>query len=143
MASFWYTKGLEDALGSAAFFGGSSVFRVMLLRNTYTPDVDHDFVDDIDGDEMTGAARKTLGSLTVTRSTANDNVVIDAADPSVYSALDDGTLAGAAIYRQVGGNDATPEDDPLWLFIDVEDLVTNGGDVTLAFHSTGLGAVGV
>lgn len=142
MASGWFTKGLELWTGSAAHFL-TGTYRVMLMKSAYTYDPDHDFVDDVSASEMTAAARKTLAGNSVTRSLANNNVVYDASDPSVYAALNDGTLSGAIIYRQVGGDDTTPADDELIYFIDFADLVTNGSDVTVAFHANGIGAIGL
>lgn len=142
MASGWATKALELWTGSAAHFL-TGTYRIMAMKSAYTYDPDHDFVDDVSANEMTGAARKTIAGNSVTRSLANNNVVYDATDPSVYAALNDGTLSGFWIYRQVGGDDTTPADDELILFIDVADLVTNGSDVTLAFHANGIGAIGL
>lgn len=142
MASGWYSKGIELWTKTAAHWE-TGTYRIMAMKSAYTFDPDHDFVDDISANEMTGAARKTLAGNSVTRSTANNNVVYDATDPSTYAALNDGTLSGFAIYRQVGGDDSTPADDELVFFVDVADLVTNGSDVTLAFHASGIGAIAV
>lgn len=142
MASGWYTKGIELWTGTAAHFL-TGTYRIMAVKTGFAYDPDHDFVNDISANEMTGAARKTIGGASVTLSLANNNVVYDATDPTVYAALNDGTLLGFVIYRQVGGDDTTPADDELIWFIDVADLVTNGSDVTLAFHATGIGAIAV
>ncbi len=146
MASKWYGKGLLKALGGggAAINMVSDTLKIMLLKSTYTYDADHDFVSDLtefDGTGYTGgfagASRKTLASQTVLEDTANDRIEFDAADPSAWSTLAAATIGGAAIIKEITNDAATP----CIIFLDPTDLVTNGGDVTLAFNAEGFAQI--
>lgn len=142
MGSWWANKGKRDL---AVVDATAATLRIMLVN---TPPAsagaaaDLNFVSDVVANELAGVgyARKTLATVTVTEDDVNDRAVLDADDPSTYAAINAGTIAGAWIYRRVGGGDVDAN-DILWMFLDTADLVTNGGDVTLAFASTGLSTI--
>lgn len=118
-----YEKGLQKLLKAGDW--ESVVIRVALLRSTstYTPDPDHEFVDDVIGGGPGGVeisvasyTRKTLGSAAVTIDTSGNSVFLDAANVN-WATLESGqTVLGYLYYIQVGGDDTTPEDDELLLF---------------------------
>lgn len=115
---------------------------------TFDPDV-HEFVSDIlDGGTTaqefggSGYSRKTLANQATSQDNTDDEAVFDADDLS-WSSLDDETIQGIIIYRQVGGDDTTPSDDDVITVLDdsnVADLplTTNGGQVDLSFDAEGI-----
>ncbi len=118
----------------------SAVCRMMLLIGTSsTPDSpDHEFIDDIDADEATDGSygRVTLTSKTVTDDDANNRAELDFADV-VYAALAGTTIIMAALGIQTGGNDSSPEDDPLVCLWDIANTAPDGSDFTLQPGSEG------
>lgn len=134
MASILYTKLYQIALTGALDLEDDTI-NVLLVDDTYTANKDHDFVNDVVGDELsgTGYTRKTLAGKSVTLDTGNDRVTFDATDP-VWTGLDAGTIGGAVVFKQVT-NDA---DSPLICFLDPTNLTTNGSDVTLQFNAAGI-----
>lgn len=139
MASRVYNKGMAKLLDSTIDLA-SDVIRVLLVDSTYTFDPDHDFVDDVSGDEIavSGYARATLASKTLTEDTANDRFKFDATDVAFGTLASGATVGGAVIYRQTGGDDSTPTNDELICFLDFSDTPTNGGSFTLQFHADGI-----
>lgn len=143
MASHWTNKGKWDlATGGVT----SRSFRILLVNTppaTAAAAADLNFVADVTANELsgTGYARKTLANVTITEDDTNDLAKFDADDPTVYSAASMGTIAGAWIYRQITGGTDAPATDILWCFLDMNDLVTNGGDVTLSFNASGISTV--
>lgn len=93
----------------------------------------------------TGYSRQTLSNVAVTQDNTDDEGVIDA-DDVTFNSLDGATIQAIIIYKQVGGDDTTPGDDPILNVLDdnsagsVADLplTTNGGDVTIQFDSEGV-----
>jgi hypothetical protein len=85
---------------------------------------------------VSGYARATLASKTATLDAGNNRVSLDAADVT-FSALGVGaTIGGAVVFRRAGGADDNT--DPLLAFVDLNDLVTNGGDVVIAWNAGGI-----
>lgn len=103
----------------------SGVIRVLLERSTsaYTPDIDHDYLDDFTGGggveiSVASYARQTLGSAAKAWDGTKDQYEYDAADIA-FGSLEAGQTVKAAIYyRQVGGDDSTPGNDELILYDD-------------------------
>jgi hypothetical protein len=123
----------------------SDTVKMGLLKNTYTPNPDHNFVDDVASHETTasgytggfgGGGRKTLASKTISENATDDTVVYDAADPASWTALGSGdTLRYAFVCKEVT-NDAA---SPLIAVLDMQaDKILNGGDLTLAINSAGI-----
>lgn len=139
------------------FFQGSldlvnDTLKVALYNDTtaftFDPDT-HAHVDDIlDGgttaDEFSGSgySRKSLSTQTVSQDDTDDEAAFTAADLS-WSSLDGETIQGIIVYKQVGGDDTTPGDDPVVTVIDDADaadlpLPTNGSQVDLNWNSEGI-----
>lgn len=122
-----------------------SGIKIMLFNSSYTPDKDHDFVSSItsgtskelSGTGYTagfgGSGRKTLASRAITRDDTADKVYFDAADVT-YTALNAGTIGGAAIIKEV----TSDSDSIIVAMLDPSDLVTNGSDVTIQFAADGI-----
>jgi len=140
MASLLYNRGKKALVAGEVDWDDNSTttIRVLLVTPSYTPNADHAYVSDVTNESAgTGYVRKDLTSRAVSQNDTNDRVECDAADIT-WTGLDCGTIAGAVVYKQVGGNDASPADDILIGFMDFNDLVTNGGDVTLQWNAVGL-----
>lgn len=125
----------------------SDTIRVALLSasQAYTPDVDNEvFVDDVIGatateSSGTGYSRKDM-SLTITRDDAADTAYVTASTVT-WSGLDTtNDVAAALVYKQVGGDDTTPGDDPLIAYVTSPSfpLTTDGSAFSLETPSDGL-----
>lgn len=142
MASGWYVEGLAACLDGTIDLDDDTI-KVMLVDNNYTFDTDHDYVDDISGDEITatnytggfgGAGRKTA-TIVIQADTTNDRVEVVLSDltwSSLGGAAND-TVGGAVLIKEV-----TADSDSIPIaFWDLTDTTTNGGDFTLDFSSDG------
>lgn len=128
----------------------NDVFRVLLVRSTssYTPDIDHDFLDDFTGGsgvEITVASysRQTLGSGAVTYNATSNKIEIDFSDVAFGNLEVGQTVAAVIVYRQVGGDDTTPANDDLLCYVDTDGnsllpRALGGGAFNLQFNSAGL-----
>lgn len=137
MASFVTNKAKMEMLKEDV---DTVVLRLLLVDTPPASEAaaqDLNTVSQIVADELagTGYARQTVNTQTVTEDDSGNRAVIDAVDPATYSAIDAGLIAGAWVYRRVGGGDVDAN-DLLWFFLDCTDLTTNGGDVTLSYHAT-------
>jgi hypothetical protein len=142
MASWWTNKGKADL---AKTDPTAATLRILLVNTapaSQAAAADLNFVADVVAGELsgTGYARQTLAGVTVTEDDTNDRAILDATDPATYAGINAGTIAGAWIYRRVGGADSDAV-DVLWCWIDTPDLVTNGGDVNVAFAATGISTI--
>lgn len=122
--------------GGTQFTWGSDTIMCLLLSSSYTFDPDHDTVDNVDANELsgTGYVRKTLASKTVTVDDTLDEVRYDAADV-VWTGANFGTVAGAIVYKFVTNDtDSVPL---VWSELTSPSL-TNGGDFTLQWSTEGV-----
>jgi len=133
MASFMSTRGKFELANVDADAADLRLILVDTPPASQAAAEDINFVDGIVADEVAGAGRADLAGLALTENDTNDRAELDATDPATYTGLNGPTIAGGWIYRQVT-NDA---DSPVWCFLDVNDIVTNGGDVTLSFPTGG------
>lgn len=142
MASGTYA-GLSGLAAGAGIGWTSATMRVLLVSTGYTFDADHATVADVSASEIgvSGYARATLTSPTATYDSGNNRTVLDAADVT-FSALGAGaTIGGAVVFKRVGGSDAST--DPVIAFVDLNDVVTNGGDVLVQWNAGGIARVTV
>lgn len=107
----------------------------MILVTGYTPNIDsHNAYSDVSAYELSGtgysAGGATLGSLTVTKDTANDRAVFDAADVT-WTSISAGTPSHAILY------DESHASDCLVAYWEVT-TATNGGNYTLQFGADGV-----
>jgi len=129
----------------------TDTLRVALINDTtpYTFDPDaHEFVADVlDGGTTasefggTGYLRKDLTGSAIASDDAEDDADWTANDVE-WSGLDDETIQGAIVYKQVGGDDTTPADDPIIQVYDDEQgdlanfpLPTNSSGIVLQFST--------
>lgn len=108
--------------------------KAMLLSTGYTPNKDHDFVDDIVANELSGtgyvggfagSGRKALASRALVQDDSGDVSYLDCADLT-WTAISAGTIGHIAIVKEIT-NDAA---SVIIAIIDVADVVTDGGNYT-------------
>jgi hypothetical protein len=135
----------------------TDTLRVALYNDTtaftFDPDT-HEFVADVlDGGTTaeefggaggTGYSRNDVTGQTVTQDDTNDRAIYDS-DDFAWSNLDGETIQGAIVFKQVGGDDTTPADDPIIQvydddMADVSDfpLPTNGSEVQVLQDTDGV-----
>lgn len=143
MASAMFNKGKTAILdGSIDLL--TSVIRVMLMKSTYSPNVDHDYVSDVSADEIytsgtNGYTRQTCASKTVTEDDTNNRAAFDCADQAFGSISTGATIGGVLYYVQVGGDDTTPANDVLICYTELSAAVpTNGAAVTNQVNASGV-----
>ena len=136
MANIVYTYGLGELLNGGIDMDTDTI-KMMLVDASYTPDKDHDFVDDASANEISvdGYARQALGSRTVTVNTTDDRAEFDAANVAFGALATGETIAGAIIFEDRGGADSA---NPMILYMDLTNTPTNGSTVTVEFDAIGL-----
>jgi len=145
----------KEILMEGQIDGTTDTLRVALLSNAtaYTFDENtHETVADVidggtTGTEFSGGsyARQTLTNVTVEQDDPDNEGVLDA-DDTTFSSLDTEDIQTIIIYKQVGGDDTTPGDDPIIAVLDDDSagsltdlpLTTNGSDVTISWSAEGL-----
>lgn len=149
MANLIFTKFFERlATANLDFDNAGTVVRCLLERDTssYTPDKDHDFLDSFTGGSgvevsVASYARQTVSNKAVNIDDANDRVELDF-DNVAFGNLETGQTVQALIfYAQTGGNDSSPEDDPLICYIDTATglpATLGGGAFNVTIDSEGL-----
>jgi hypothetical protein len=107
------------------FVFASDVIRMLLERSTssYSPNPDHDFLDDFTGGSgveisVASYARQTLGTKVRTVDNTNNWIKYSSANVSFGSLEVGQTVKAIILCKQVGGDDATPADDPILLYDD-------------------------
>ena len=135
----------------------NDTLRVALFNDstsyTFDPNA-HEFVSDVlDGGTTaeefgngsgTGYSRQGVTGQTVTEDNTDNEGDFDA-DDVTFPTIDNATIQGAIVYKQVGGDDSTPGDDPILQVYDgdqsdVSDfpISANGSDVRIEFDSAGI-----
>ena len=134
MASGWYNSGKRDILDGTIDLVNDTI-KMMLVNDTYVPNADHDFVDDVNADELSGtgyvagfgnSGRKTLVSKAFSTDLTNDRAELTAA-ALTWAAINAGTAAYGILIKEIT-NDAASR---LIAWIDFANVVTNGGDLTI------------
>lgn len=133
MASGVYNNAKQ---GGDQFVWTTDTIQMLLNSASYTFDPDHDVVNDVDTNELsgTGYVRKTLASKTVTVDDTNDEVRYDAADVT-WTGANFGTVAGGVIFKFI--TDDTDSVPIAWVEL-TSPAVTNGGDFTFQFGADGV-----
>jgi len=149
----------KEELMEAQFDFLNDTLKVALVSDntaySFSPDTDSFVGDVLDGGttaeefQGTGYSRQTLSNVTVTQDDTDDEGVADA-DDVTFTGLDGDTIQAVLVYKEVGGDETTPGDDPIIAVFDDNSagsladlpLTTNGGDVTLAFSSEGIVNIG-
>lgn len=108
MASFAYNEFKYSQLGDTGVTPinfKTDTIKLVLLKDTYTPDQDaHDFYDDISAYECAASGSYSLGGVTLTITTSQDNTnnrgVCDAADFNITTFT--GTVRYFALIKDTG-----------------------------------------
>lgn len=138
--TFWYGNGLK--LMANAGLGISSVtgtVKMMFLSSAYTFDQDnHDFLNDVNANEVTGtgvsAGGVTLASVTVTYDGATNTVKIDAADVTGISV--------SGCYGVIHVSTGTASTSPLFLIVDFSEGTATDVTITgVTWNASGIAAL--
>lgn len=131
MGRILYTNGLHQVNWA------SDVIRMLLERSTssYSPDRDHDFLSSFTGGggveiSVASYARQTLGTKAKNIDDTKNQVEYDAADVAFGNLESGQTVKSLILYKQVGGDDTTPEDDVLIAYDDGKIDVVLAADVS-------------
>jgi len=131
----------------------SDTVRIALLKATTEYDADpaaHEFVDDVldggtTGEELTDSnySRQTVTGTTVTPDDTDDEAEWQADDVRFADLGGSETVEAILLYKQVGGDDSTPGDDPIIRIIDDADVGdleadTDGGDFEIIWSDDGI-----
>jgi hypothetical protein len=112
--------------------------KAILLRSTYTPNRDHDYIADISAHEAGGpgctsgfgaSGRKALTGATVTLDDANDRANLVGPTSLVWVGINTAQVAGFAIAREK----TSDADSPLVAYFDFTPVTPQGGTLTVAF----------
>jgi len=137
MPSKLYGNFLLKALNKEVDFDTDTI-KVALVSSSYTPDQDaHDYLNDVSTYEVSGtgytAGGNTLASKTATYDSANNVIVLDAADTTWASSTI--TARYAVIYDSTG----TSSTSPLIGYVDFgSDQSSTNGNFTITWDSTGI-----
>lgn len=139
MASVMFNKG-KTAIGDGSFDYLTGVVKAMLMKSTYSPNPDSNFVSDISADESAVTyTRQTLASKTVTQDDTNNRAVFDCADLAFGTLALGHTLGGILFYVQTGGDDSTPSNDILLAYHELtDDIPTNGSTFSYTINAAGI-----
>lgn len=134
----------------------SWVYKIMLVKSSYTFNPDHDLVNDVTGGTnyelnsgagatngyesgFSGTGRKTIasGDRTTTQDDTNDKVILKITVNTTWTALAAaaGTVGGVILFYQPGGS-TTDADLQIVGFLDIADTTPNGSDFTLTWDAT-------
>ncbi len=145
MANVLYNRFLARLADAYVNGKTAPTLRAALLRSTstYSANKDHDYVSDVigatpGGVEITasGYSRQSLANGSSTPDDTNDRANVDFDNVNFGSISAGQTIDAVLIYEQVGGDDSTPENDPLIAYIDTDadgllPLATANGTITL------------
>ena len=132
MASNFYNIGLLRLLNGSTTFTTDTI-KGLVVDNTYTFNVSHEYVDDVTGEVSgTGYARFNLTSKTVALS--GNTVRFDCANVLLDSINTTNALAGVVIFEDTGVDSTSP----VLGFFDVPETTTDGSNVTLVVSANGL-----
>lgn len=149
MASILFNKAKEEILSGTIDLNADTL-KLMLVNSTYTPDPDTLVVDaagasDIIDAEISvtgytggwgGAGRKTLTNKSFSNDSGTDRAIFDSTVDYTWSALGAGaTIVAAVLIKEGGADDTTSR--PI-VYIDTNDVSTNGGDITLQLDANGI-----
>jgi hypothetical protein len=129
-----------DALG---WTRASYTFRGLLVGVGYAFNATHTYVSDVAGQEVSGGtyARVSITGRSASLDLGGNRALLRANNP-LFPALSGVTPAGLVIYRQVGGSDVTPGDDPLVCFTQFVPTPATGLNYLVEFDSDGIFALG-
>lgn len=112
----------------------ASKWKVLLVTDSYTPNVDHDTVDDADANEATGTgySRKTLANCVQTVDDTNDRVDHDA-DNVTWTSMTS-SFRYAIVFYDPGTGDANTELHSYYDLKGSSGNLTINGDYTIKWN---------
>ena len=125
----------------------NDTLKAMLLDDTYTPDKDHDFADDINGDEISptgytggfgGAGRKSLANKSIAVQSSPTNRLKFDADDITWSSIggaSNATVKYLSIIKEITNDAASPI---VCIIEATTQQTTNGSDLTWQFSADGV-----
>jgi hypothetical protein len=146
MASAWYNVG-KDAVMDGTIDLLTTTLKLMLVDTNETFNSDDATLDAISNNEVSGtgytggfggAGRKTLASKVVNPDQANDRAEFDSTVDVTWSSISVGTVRAAILCWE---NTADTDSIPI-AFLDLGDVVTNGGDLTIQWNAEGILQIG-
>jgi hypothetical protein len=142
MASAWYNVG-KDAVMDGTIDLLTTTLKLMLVSNSETFTINDANLAAISNNEVTGTGysggfggtgRKTLGSKQVNLDTSNNRAEFDSTVDVTWSSVTIGTVRAAILCYEI-----TSDTDSLPIaFLDLGDVVTNGGDLTIQWNAEGI-----
>lgn len=143
MANGCYNKGIAQVFNGGTDLDTSDL-RVLLVKTTYTFNKDHAFVDDGTANDplsheigVSGYARQTLASKTVTQDDTNDLAYLDATDVDFTGMASGETIGGVVLFRHTG----TDTTAPLIAFYALASIPTSITDLTIKWAAPANGGV--
>jgi hypothetical protein len=140
VANLVYTRGIFEIFGANTDLDSADL-RLLLLKNTYSANKDHNVVNDVISGSLeisvVGYSRQTLASKTLTEDDTNDMVYLDANDVTFAGLATGQTFQWAVLFRHTG-SDATA---PVIAGYDLGATPTAGADVVVQWATPANGAV--
>jgi hypothetical protein len=149
MSNLLYTKGEYEVRKNNVNWE-TAVICVLLERSTssYVPDADHPYLDSFTTGggveiDVVSYARRTLTSPNINQNDALNQVELDCSNIAFGSLEAGQTVKALIVYVQIGGDDATPEDDILLARIDTDSggilpAALGGGAFNITVNGQGL-----
>lgn len=146
MASAWYNVGKDAVLDGTINFL-TTTLKLMLVDDSETFNSDDATLNLVSDNEVSGtgytggfggAGRKTLGSKVVNIDQANDRAEADSTVDVTWSSISVGVVRAAILcYEVTSDTDSIPI-----AFLDLGDVTTNGGDLTIQWNAEGILQIG-
>jgi hypothetical protein len=130
------------ATDSLGWVNPGVVFRGLLVDASYVFNHVQTTVADILGSEVSGGTyqRVPITNRTVALDLSGNRALCKAAN-AVFPLLSGVTPSGLIIYKQTGGTDLTPGDDPLVCFVDFPTTPSTGLNYLVEFNADGVFAL--
>lgn len=111
-------------------------FKALLVTASYTPDKDHEFVDDVSANELsgTGYSRATIANPDRSVNTTDDVIVYDCDDVE-FGTIDTGETARYMILYMEVNDDS---DSPVVAWFDIGSQPTNDAPFVVEVAASGL-----
>jgi hypothetical protein len=122
-----------------------ATFRAMLLSDGYVYSPSHIHVSDVDAFEISGAgyARQDVTGRTAALDLGNQRALLDAGNVQFPNFSSSGAqIQSCVIYKQVGGDDSTPEDDELICYLEFTAFTASNQQLQVEFSAQGVFALG-
>lgn len=130
------------ATDSLGWTNPAVVFRCLLVGPGYSFNFVQATVADVLLHEVSGGTytRIDLTGRTATLDLGGNRALCDA-NSAIFPLLSGVTASGLIIYKQIGGNDLTPGDDPLICFVDFPTTAATGLNYLIEFDPDGVFAL--